>query len=74
MHGDHGMHVPGHVEVAYGHALDHVSVFAQETTRTRKRRHVLRHNAQVFVRIKCIIFSHPLTSSNFHFMSYRKVA
>lgn len=74
MHGDHGIHVPGHVEVAYGHALDHVSVFAQETTRTGKRRLVLRHNAQVFVRIKCIIFSHPLTSSNFHFMSYRKVA
>jgi hypothetical protein len=72
VHGDHGIHVPGHVEVACGHALDHV--LAQETTRTRKRRHVLPHNAQVFVRIKCIIFSHPLTSSNFHFMSYRKVA
>lgn len=74
MHGDHGIHVPGHVEVACGHALDHVSFIAQETTRTRKRRLVLRHNAQVFARIKRIIFSRPLTSSNFHFMSYRKVA
>ena len=53
--GEHGVHAPGHVVVACGHDLDHVTIqllhmavpIAQETSMTRHN--VLNQHAQVFM-------------------------
>ena len=69
VNGEHGVHAPGRVVVAPRQDLEHVSYRAQETT-TWKRRHVLRHHAQVFV-----YFSHILLLLKKKiYLSYKKVA
>ena len=50
VNGEHGVHAPGRVVVARGHDLDHATTVLALGT-VWKRRYVLRHHAQVFVRI-----------------------